>query len=92
MYVRVTIYETRSTKCCKYCMYSVVQNVIQNSLYTADSLCVILVISEIDEAGCTLGILVVMKQPFHSSDLRECLVWNGDGVFCAAGMGSLYVM
>jgi len=91
-YIRVTKYKARSTEYCKYCMYNVVQNVIQNSLYTANSLCVIFVTAEIDEAVCTLGTLMVMKQPFHSPDLGVCLVWNGGSVFRAAGMGSLYVM
>jgi len=40
-YIRVHKYKTRNTKYCKSCMCNVVQNVIQNSLYTADSLWVI---------------------------------------------------
>ena len=37
-YMRVHKYKTRITKYCMYFMYNVVQNVIQNSLYTADNL------------------------------------------------------
>ena len=66
-YIRVHKYKTRSTEYCKYCVYSVVQNFIQNSLKIYE------LFSNIRNCwGCVyISMLVmVMKQPFHSSDLR----------------------